>query len=112
MNKIIIGSMIAAVAALTGCEVTVVEQKTSCDMKSSFLGMTMHQCVESTNDESIRSYCNDEAADGASASVGSGCASGAKKSCKASQDGDSYTFYLYDDISAGAISCDDLRDAM
>ena len=112
MKKIILGAVIVSAIAFTGCEVSSSdddETVTSCNTNSNFWGIPRHLCIDSKDQSTITSYCQGEMAeikdaeqeDIASAVIGTGCPSGAKKTCENMiLNGTPVTIYAYDESTS------------
>ena len=112
MKKVVHAAVIASAAIFAGCELKAVDDVTSCDAKATAFGISVHNCIESTNDEFIRSECADTREDYSgygSATVGSGCSGSAVKTCDFRVDGTAVTVYIYDQVTA-LKSCDAIRE--
>ena len=88
----------------------------SCDVKVSMNGSQMgHTCMEATSSEAAKKECEaisgEETEEGMTmkyeAKLGSGCASGAKKTCTGKRNGIEVSVYFYDAVYA-SMSCDKL----
>lgn len=88
----------------------------SCDVKVSMNGTQMgHTCMEATSSEAAKKECEaisgEETEEGMTmkyeAKLGSGCASGAKKTCTGKRNGIEVSAYFYDAVYA-SMSCDKL----
>ena len=90
----------------------------SCDVKVSVNGVQMsHTCFESTSSEAAKKECDAISGEGEvieegmtmkyEAKFGSGCASGAKKTCTGKRNGIEVSAYFYD-AKYASMSCDKL----
>ena len=88
----------------------------SCDVKVSVNGVQMnHTCMEATSSEAAKKECDaisrEVTEEGMTmkyeAKLGSGCASGAKKTCTGKRNGIEVSAYFYDAMYA-SMSCDKL----
>ena len=112
MKKIILASMIACAAALTACgddDGTSANgsSKVSCDIFMGSAGDTSgHLCLEFSDSETANKFCATQnttySAIGGSATVGTGCPSGAKLECPKKDGGKTYIYGIY----AFGESCD------
>ncbi|MBR4785462.1 MAG: hypothetical protein IK012_09470 [Fibrobacter sp.] len=102
MKKILLASMVGAVALLAGCEIEVLDP--SCEIKA--LGSTA-MCVTSENKSYIHEACED-AQKGYPLSDGYedyGCAGGAKQVCSGYDNGTYFTVNFYYETR---LSCDEV----
>lgn len=90
----------------------------SCDVTATMNGAQMgHTCMEATSSDAAKKECeaisSEETEKGVTVKIvgkyGSGCASGAKKTCTGKRNGIEVTAYFYDAMSA-AQSCEDLMN--
>ena len=102
MKKILLASMVSAVALFTGCELTT--EDPSCDVK---IAGYHAMCVTSTNSTFIHESCQDYNTILSSGFEDYGCPSGETKACSDyDEDGIAYTVYYYTDT--GDQTCDEL----
>lgn len=119
MKKFLLISMIAAAAVFTACsdDDESAGDVYSCDINLDLgaLGST-RICVESSDKAKVTEACQQVnelmsvmGAKTDAGKTGSGCPSGAKKTCTGEKSGASYTAYFYDADAADA-SCDELME--
>ena len=118
MKKLMLVSMIAAAAIFTACD----DDDSAGDVYSCDINLdmgvlgSMRTCVEASDKAKVTDACkqvNDMMAELNMSDVGktgSGCPSGATKTCSDTQDGVAYTAYFYDEDSAKEDCKDLLKD--
>lgn len=105
MKKILLASMVGAVALLSGCEIVV--EDPSCDIK---MAGTRIMCVTSTSESYIHNSCKETNTILTSGVEGYGCAGGETLSCTAYDDDEGvyYTANFYYDVKGA--SCEQLLE--
>lgn len=95
MKKLLLlGAALAATSLFTACESTESSNVTSCEIK--VLGVS-YACTESS-DAAVADVCSDvkeESMGFGEGTIGSGCPSGAVKTCTGTSDGITGTFFFY-----------------
>lgn len=115
MKKLILGAVFAVSAMFMACSDDSSSGSSavnSCDVNAT-LGVPLHVCIESSDMPNAETMCKVELAEKISAlsgttAFGSGCASGAKKTCPiTTEDGVHLNIYIYDDVLSTQ-ECEDL----
>lgn len=107
MKKLLLlGATLAAASLFTACESTESSNVTSCEIK--VLGVS-YACTESS-DAAVADVCSDvkeESMGLGDGIIGSGCPSGAVKTCTGTSDGITGTFFFYTS-DANEATCEEL----